>query len=62
MNRPHARLRAIAAAALLAAASLPAVTLAQQAYPATLAGHAVMPALTLIEAPADAPAEAPKTP
>ena len=57
MNRPHARLRAIAAAALLAAASLPAVTLAQQAYPATLAGHAVMPALTLIEAPADAPAD-----
>ena len=57
MNRPHARLRAIAAAALIAAASLPAVTLAQQAYPATLAGHAVMPALTLIEAPADAPAD-----
>jgi hypothetical protein len=46
MNRPHARLRAIAAAALIAAASLPAVTLAQQAYPATLAGHAVMPAST----------------
>ena len=57
MNRPHARLRAIAAAALIAAASLPAVTLAQQAYPATLVGHAVMPALTLIEAPADAPAD-----
>ena len=30
---------------------------AQQAFPATLAGHAVMPALTVIPAPADAPAD-----
>ncbi|HVR53842.1 MAG TPA: esterase-like activity of phytase family protein [Pseudorhodoferax sp.] len=30
---------------------------AQQAYPATLAGHAVLPALTLIAPPADAPAD-----
>ena len=41
--------------ALLCAASSSA--LAQQAYPATLAGHAVLPALTLIAAPKDAPAD-----
>lgn len=44
-----------ASAALLCAASSTAV--AQQAYPAALAGHAVSPALTLIAAPKDAPAD-----
>ncbi|HPH15101.1 MAG TPA: glycerophosphodiester phosphodiesterase, partial [Burkholderiaceae bacterium] len=43
---------AIAASAVI---SLPVS--AQQAYPATLAGHAVLPALTLIAAPGDAPAD-----
>ncbi|MBT9512539.1 MAG: esterase-like activity of phytase family protein [Acidovorax sp.] len=40
-------------AALLCAAS--STAFAQQAYPATLTGHAVLPALTLIPAPKDAP-------
>jgi len=48
------RLSQIAAcAALLYTAATPAI--AQQAYPATLAGHAVLPALTVIAAPKDAP-------
>ena len=42
-----------AGAALVCAALAPAH--AQQAFPATLTGHAVMPALTVIPAPADAP-------
>ncbi|MBT9442732.1 MAG: glycerophosphodiester phosphodiesterase, partial [Acidovorax sp.] len=42
-----------ASAALLCAAS--SAALAQQAYPATLTGHAVLPALTMIAAPKDAP-------
>ena len=45
-------LMAIAASAVI---SFPVS--AQQAYPATLAGHAVLPALTLIAAPEDAPAD-----
>lgn len=44
-----------AGAALVYAALAPAH--AQQAFPATLTGHAVMPALTVIPAPADAPAD-----
>ena len=40
---------------LVTAATMPAV--AQTAFPATLAGHAVMPAMSLIKAPADAPAD-----
>ena len=44
-----------AGAALFCAALAPAQ--AQQAFPATLTGHAVMPALTVIPAPADAPAD-----
>jgi hypothetical protein len=44
-------------AALAAAAALSPTVQAQQAYPATLAGHAVLPALTLIAPPADAPAD-----
>ena len=44
-----------AVAGLLCAAWAPAH--AQQAFPATLTGHAVMPALTVIPAPADAPAD-----
>lgn len=47
--------RLAACAALLCATSSSA--LAQQAYPATLSGHAVLPALTLIAAPKDAPAD-----
>lgn len=57
MTRPLGRLRATTAATLIALACLPAVALAQQAFPATLAGHAVLPAMTLIDAPADAPAD-----
>ena len=44
-----------AGAALVCAALAPAQ--AQQAFPARLTGHAVMPALTVIPAPADAPAD-----
>ncbi|RCW64431.1 esterase-like activity of phytase family protein [Pseudorhodoferax soli] len=44
-------------AALACAAALSSVAHAQQAYPATLAGHAVLPALSLIAPPADAPAD-----
>ncbi len=44
-----------AGAALVCAALAPAH--AQQAFPATLTGHAVMPALSVIPAPADAPAD-----
>ena len=48
------RLSALAACAtLLCAAS--SAALAQQAYPATLAGHAVLPAQSFIPAPHDAP-------
>ncbi len=46
-----------AACAALACASLCSTAWAQQAYPATLAGHAVLPARTLIAPPADAPAD-----
>ena len=44
-----------AGAARVCAALAPAQ--AQQAFPATLTGHAVMPALSVIPAPADAPAD-----
>jgi hypothetical protein len=47
--------RLAACAALACAAFVPAQ--AQQAYPATLAGHAVLPAQTFIPAPKDAPAD-----
>ncbi len=46
----------IAACAALACAALSPAH-AQQAYPATLAGHAVLPAQTFIPAPKDAPAD-----
>ena len=51
------RFSTLAACATLACVSIAATTaaLAQQAYPATLAGHAVLPALSLIPAPQDAP-------
>jgi len=50
------RFSTLAACAALACASIATTTaFAQQAYPATLAGHAVLPALTLIPAPQDAP-------
>jgi hypothetical protein len=40
---------------LLAASLAASPTLAQQEFPAVLAGHAILPAMTLIPAPADAP-------
>jgi len=52
------RLSTLGACALLActaAACFSTSALAQQAYPATLAGHAVLPAFTVIPAPKDAP-------
>ena len=50
------RLSALAACALLVCtAAASTATLAQQAFPATLAGHAVLPAFTVIPAPKDAP-------
>jgi len=54
MHRPDSILGTLALAGLLA---LPAALNAQPAFPATLAGHAVLPALTLIAAPQDAPAD-----
>lgn len=51
----HTSARLVLAAATLAA--LPLSTWAQQAYPATLAGHAVLPAASFIPAPKDAPAD-----
>ncbi|MFK8251602.1 esterase-like activity of phytase family protein [Ancylobacter terrae] len=50
----RASLLAATALAVLAAAS---GARADQAYPATLAGHAVLPAASFIEMPADAPAD-----
>ncbi|MEW5420687.1 esterase-like activity of phytase family protein [Amorphus sp. 3PC139-8] len=47
-------MRTLVAIGLLAAAILPAA--AQQEYPATLTGHAVLPAESLTPTPADAPA------
>ena len=41
----------------LAALLVAAPALAQQEYPATLAGHAILPAESFIDAPADAPAD-----
>ena len=51
----HRLLLAGSALALIAAVTTPAW--ADQAFPATLAGHAVLPAATYIPAPADAPAD-----
>ncbi len=50
----------IATLSLLALTALPGLASAQtstQAFAATLAGHAVMPAESFVEAPADAPAD-----
>lgn len=52
------RLEKLAVLALLACAG-PAI--ANEPFPATLAGHVVIPAETFIDAPADAPADL-KTP
>ncbi len=51
-THPHAAFAILG----LALAALPAA--AEETFPATLAGHALIPALTLIEPPADAPADA----
>lgn len=48
--------KALALIGLLAAGFSAAPAVAQQAYPATLAGQAMLPALTLVQPPADAPA------
>ena len=40
------------------AAVLAAPALAEESFPATLAGHAFLPALSLVEPPADAPRDA----
>ena len=50
-----------AGAALALAAGFASPALADQAFPATLAGHAMIPAATYIPTPADAPADL-KTP
>ena len=50
--RRHSLLIATAAAALLGTAAS-----AQTKYPAVLEGHAILPAMTLVPAPADAPAD-----
>lgn len=47
----------IAAIMLVTAAAWSVQAAAQTAFPATLAGHAVLPALSLIPAPKDAPAD-----
>ena len=43
--------------AALAALLIPRAADAQDAYPATLAGHAILPAMSLIAAPHDDPAD-----
>lgn len=45
-------------AVLLLALALPCAASAEAAFPATLAGHAFLPAFTLIQPPADAPSDA----
>lgn len=57
MSRFSRLSRLAAGVALLCAAASATTAFAQQAYPATLAGHAVLPALTLIPAPKDAPGD-----
>jgi hypothetical protein len=62
MNRPTAprwtRLAGqLGAATALALAGLPSLSWADTAYPATLAGHALLPARSFIAAPQDAPAD-----
>lgn len=54
---PSFRLAPLAPLALLACAAALLPAHAQQAFPATLAGHAVLPAQTFIPAPKDAPAD-----
>ncbi len=50
-------MKRLSALTALAAAFIPLASDAQDAYPATLAGHAILPAMTLIAAPHDAPAD-----
>jgi hypothetical protein len=50
----HLPFRLLSTALALAA---PELALAQQAYPAQLAGHAILPAQSFVEAPMDAPAD-----
>ena len=56
MSHPFSRMT-LAALTLAGVMAFPAALNAQTAYPATLAGHAVLPALSLIAAPKDAPAD-----
>lgn len=48
---------AVTSACIVLSTSAAMPSMAQTAFPATLAGHAVMPALSLIAAPKDAPAD-----
>jgi hypothetical protein len=48
---------AVATVLLVTASAWAVPAAAQTAFPATLAGHAVLPALSLIPAPQDAPAD-----
>src|SRR6476620_11391395 len=57
MPRPFALAASALQACAIAAAFASTSALAQTAYPATLAGHAVLPALSFIPAPQDAPAD-----
>ena len=56
-NTPFAMKLHLTTLLALAAASLNPSAQAQTAYPATLAGHALLPAMTVIPAPKDAPAD-----
>ena len=50
-------LAAVVSVVLVAVGSVTAVAAADKSYPAVLAGHAVLPALTLLDPPPDAPVE-----
>lgn len=57
MARPLLILAAAAAAFLVALGTVRASSPTDGAYPAVLAGHAILPSLTLLDLPPDAPAE-----
>ena len=57
LENPTMHIPTVLVTALIAAMALPLTGRAQQAYPATLAGHAVLPANSLIAAPKDAPTD-----
>jgi hypothetical protein len=57
MSRTFSRLATIGLGSVLAALALSPAALAQQAYPATLAGHAILPVKSFVAMPSDAPAD-----